>query len=248
MRLLAVDIGNSSVKCGTFDGAEAGRVTSRQHEGSKSVVVGMVLSEVKGAGPEAVLVSGVVPGLVDNLMARIKGEGVEAARFREDFAPLVEVATATPDSTGDDRVAAASAAFAEVRGAAIVVNAGTAITVDAIAATGVFLGGAILPGPSIALEALRANTALLPPVRLVAPISTIGQDTVQAMLSGCVAGIAGAADRLVGDMRMEMGEPNCAVLLTGGASDMLYEHLRTACRREPALVLQGLVLSYLGTK
>jgi pantothenate kinase type III len=65
------------------------------------------------------------------------------------------------------------------------------------------------------------------------------------MLSGCVVGTAGAVDRLVGSVRREMNLPECEAILTGGNSDLLYDHLQTAVRREPALVLQGLVASYL---
>lgn len=246
MRLLAVDIGNSAVKCAPFDGHAHGSVTSRRHEGSKSVVVGQVLSAVRAGPPEKVLVGGVVPEHLNALMQALEREGIPALRFRSDFQPLVEIGTSTPEGSGDDRVAAASAAFGLTGGAAVVVSAGTAVTVDSVEPGGVFLGGAILPGPELALSALSSGTVLLPPVRPVTPVSAIGKDTVQAMLSGCVIGVAGAIDRLVSVVRREMKHPECEVILTGGSADLLYDHLQTACRREPALVLQGLVVSYLG--
>lgn len=244
-RLLAVDIGNSRVKCAGFVAGRVGPATARRHEGAPSVVAGTVLSEVKRRKPQTVLVAGVVPELVANLLDELRRAECAAARFRADFDPIVEVATAAPDATGDDRVAAASAAFAAHGAPCLVINAGTAVTVDVVSAGGVFVGGAILPGPDLALSALASGAAQLPPVKAASPISALGRDTVQAMLSGCIIGTAGAIDRLVARLCEELGLADCPALLTGGAAEFVYEHLRTACRREPALVLQGLAVSYM---
>ena len=241
-RLLAVDIGNTAVKYALFEDDHLGPVKMQRHMRREPVVTGTILAEAAATEPDAILVCGVVPDLVAALCGRAAKYRI--LRFREDFPPLVEVGTSVPAETGDDRVAAASAAYARTGGAVVIVSAGTAITVDAVSAEGVFLGGAILPGPELALKALTTGTAQLPPVSPRSPVSAIGRDTVQAMLAGCLSGTAGAVDRLIQDIRREL-DSDCPVLITGGAAEMLYSALRTACRKERALVLEGLILSYL---
>jgi type III pantothenate kinase len=142
---------------------------------------------------------------------------------------------------GPDRVANCAAAHALVGGACIVVDLGTATTVDAVDAGGRFLGGAIAAGMEVSLEALVARAARLGRVPLAAPPQAIGATTEQAMRSGAVFGHAGLVDGLVERFRTELGR-DTPVLATGGLAGVVVPHCSTVARMEPDLTLIGLRL------
>jgi len=148
-----------------------------------------------------------------------------------------------PERVGMDRLAAAVGANS-LRAAgqgAIVIDAGTAITVDAVDAAGTFLGGLILPGPRIAAKSLAVHTAQLPDV-LFDPQelpSVIGTNTVDAIRGGIYWGLLGALELLVAKLRDQLG-PHTEVFVTGGAIEVWSAHLSTPARYVPDLVLIGI--------
>jgi type III pantothenate kinase len=143
-----------------------------------------------------------------------------------------------PKEVGADRIANAVAAYDLYGGPSIVVDFGTANTIEAISERGEYLGGAIFPGIEISLDALFSAAAALRRVELVAPRNVIGKSTVESIQSGCVYGFSGQVDALVDRFQAELGD--CTVVATGGLADPIIGHSRTIQHYEPWLTLQGL--------
>jgi len=146
-------------------------------------------------------------------------------------------------AVGQDRLCSAEAAYDRVGGACIVVGCGTALTVDAVSDGGAFLGGAITCGLELAAMSLHEHTALVPRVKLSRPRHVIGRDTAAAVRSGVTLGAAGAVERLVHDVRAELG-CRATVLATGGNAKALGRATGCFDRIVPGLVLEGVRLLY----
>jgi type III pantothenate kinase len=145
-----------------------------------------------------------------------------------------------PRNVGADRIANAIGAYDLYGGPTIIVDFGTANTVDAVSEQGEYLGGAIFPGIEISLDALFARAAMLRRVELVAPKNVIGKSTIEAIQSGVVYGYSGQVDGLVDRFEAELGQ--CTVVSTGGLAELIMPHCRTIQHYEPWLTLQGLRL------
>jgi type III pantothenate kinase len=143
-----------------------------------------------------------------------------------------------PKEVGADRIANAVGAYDLYGGPSIVVDFGTANTIEAISAEGEYLGGAIFPGIEISLDALFERAAALRRVELVEPRNVIGKSTVESIQSGAVYGFSGQVDALVERFQKELGD--CTVLATGGLAEPILPHSRTIQHYEPWLTLQGL--------
>jgi len=147
-----------------------------------------------------------------------------------------------PKEVGADRIADAVAAFDLYGGPTIVVDFGTANTVDAVSAKGEYLGGAIFPGIEISLDALFERAAALRSVELVAPKNVIGKSTIEAIQSGAVYGYSGQVDAIVHRFESELGPST--VVATGGLAELIMPHSDTIQHFEPWLTLQGLRIIY----
>jgi type III pantothenate kinase len=156
----------------------------------------------------------------------------------------ISILTDSPREVGADRIANAVAAhqmFPDEH--KVIVDFGTAITVDAVSAKGEYLGGAIAPGLDTAATALFSSTAQLPRVELVEPLGVIGKSTVASVQSGIIYGTAGLVDGLV-DRVVDDLDGAARVIATGGMAQVLTRHCRTIERTEPMLTLQGLRLIF----
>ena len=143
-----------------------------------------------------------------------------------------------PKEVGADRIANAVAAYDQYGGPSIVVDFGTANTIEAISAKGEYLGGAIFPGIEISMDALFGRAAALRRVELVPPKNVIGKSTVESMQSGAVYGFSGQVDALVDRFQQELGD--CTVISTGGMAEAIIPFSRTIQHHEPWLTIQGL--------
>ena len=148
-----------------------------------------------------------------------------------------------PSTVGNDRLVNAYAAGLLHGMPAIVIDLGTATTLDVVAPDGAFLGGAIAPGLGLGLDALVEHTAQLPQVPLELPDKAIGTDTVSAMLSGAVLGYFGLVKELVRRIRGELGADKPRVVLTGGLSALPWaQSIPSVDVIDPLLTLRGLAL------
>ena len=244
----ACDVGNSRVALAIVQAGRLASVVRMPHAalgGLADVLAADPVAMQLSAAP--VVVSSVNPGVarqVQQLIARItRGPFLLA---RQDFPIPIPAAVDAPDRVGMDRLLAALAAHRQVKSATIIVNVGTALTVDAVDAEGRFLGGAILPGPTLAARSLHANTAALPEVPLAAAATpeAVGRNTEEAIRAGVVLGAAGAVERLVAEQRRLLGAKT-PVVATGGGLDLLRPALSVIDVVRPDLVLEGLVAAYL---
>jgi type III pantothenate kinase len=143
-----------------------------------------------------------------------------------------------PKEVGADRIANAVGAYDLFGGPTVVVDFGTATTIEAISEKGEYLGGAIFPGIEVSMDALFERAAGLRRVELAAPKHVIGKSTVESIQSGCIYGFAGQVDALVTLFLGEVGPSQ--VVATGGLADLVLPHTRTVERFEPWLTLRGL--------
>lgn len=247
--LLAVNVGNTTTALGLFDGERrvaAWRLaTERTRTVAEYEVFVASLFEQIEASPSAlagVAVASVVPPLVPVWRALARELcGREAYVYGQDGPLGIEVRVGMPRSqVGADRLCNAIGARALYGAPVIVVDIGTATTLDVVAQDGAFVGGAIAPGPATAAEGLYARAAKLPRVELRAPGQAIGRHTVEAMQSGMVLGLAGQVDGLVARTRAELGAPGAPVVATGGLAPLVAGESRTVDRIEPWLTFVGL--------
>jgi len=141
-----------------------------------------------------------------------------------------------PSKLGADRWAALIAARELVTGAALAVVAGTAVTINALSSDGEFLGGLILPGLDMMADALTRGTAGLPQTH--GEFASFPQNTADAIASGAIQSVCGAIERMRGALAARGAEPH--ILLSGGAAETLSAHLGRPSLIVPNLVLEGL--------
>lgn len=240
-RCWTLDLGNSALKVVDWSAPEP-RASRLAWEDAWEAG----LSRLAGAPPGVALVSSVVDGpRREAVLDQLASLGVEAHVNPE--APL-SVACRCPETVGRDRLHAAAGAWRLGGEAALVVDAGTAVTVDALAApAGVptFLGGAIAPGAQLLVGALRAGGAQLAAFEVLprGDAPALGRDSREALEAGVVVGLHGAVRELVRRVAAEAGLGHAPVWLTGGAAALLPDGLfeGRALRREPLLVHHGLL-------
>jgi type III pantothenate kinase len=159
----------------------------------------------------------------------------------------VRVAIDNPREVGADRIVNAAAAFRRYGGPCIVVDFGTATTVDAIGDDGAYLGGAIAPGLNTAAEALYRVAARLQAVELIAPRSVIGKNTTHSMQAGIVIGYVALVEGLVQRMKAELqaaGAGAIPVIATGGLARLVAGETRVITHTDADLTLDGLRMIY----
>lgn len=201
--------------------------------------------------PRAVLVSSVASGELTEAWSRcLAGLWPLETEVLVNPPSGLELRVEHAQSVGADRLFAARGALARVGRSAIVVDAGTALTVDALlveAGRGIFLGGAIAPGPALLAEALGRGGARLHGIEPQPGAAALGRETAAALKAGVVVGFEGAAMELVRRVALEAELGQVPVLLTGGAAGFLRAALgRTATEllEVPTLVPEGLAAAW----
>ncbi|MCJ7522808.1 MAG: type III pantothenate kinase [Dehalococcoidia bacterium] len=249
--LLAIDIGNTNIVLGVFDGENlkaTWRISTDVHKlEDEYAVVLLNLLSMKGlrfADIDAAVLASTVPPLVTifDEMCRsyfkvtplVVGPGTKTG---------VKVALDNPREAGADRVLNAAAAHKRYSGPLIVIDFGTATTLDAVSEEGDYLGGAIAPGILISAEALFERAAKLPRVELVRPPKAIGRGTITAMQSGIIFGYVGLIEGIVARMKKELGG-EVKVIATGGLADIIARETGIVDAIEPDLTLFGLRMVY----
>jgi type III pantothenate kinase len=244
--LLAVALGNTTASAALASDEGLGDVLR--------VPIGRLenLKEILSVTEEGIAEEGVpvvVASVNPRALARLRGIAIDATGAEpevagDDFPIPIRAEVEAPERVGTDRLLAALAAFRRAKGPCIVVDAGTAVTVDAVSADGAFLGGAIFPGLEMIADTLARGTALLPKISVPSDAPRIGRNTREAIAAGLLHGAAGAVAALVAGARAAVGA-KAPVLLTGGDAALLAPHLPSDMRHvQPNLVLEGLVLAW----
>ncbi len=161
---------------------------------------------------------------------------------------LIDIQLPNPDEIGADRLVNAIAAYEQYRCNLVVVDFGTAITFDCVTSKCAYMGGAILPGIAISLEALATKTAKLPHIDVSeAPERVIGKSTVEAMKSGILHGYGAMLDGMVAAIRPELtrtDDEDLKVIATGGMASLVAPYSRVINHVDPLITLEGLRIIY----
>jgi type III pantothenate kinase len=244
--LLAVDVGNSNVVVGVFDAerlVQSWRLSTRRESTADELQV--LLRSLLGdalAGIRDAVVASVVPPLTAPMMEAIRGLcGVSPLEVEPGVKTGLRIRSDNPQEVGADRVLNAIAAHVRHTGAVIVIDFGTATTLDVVTGGGDYLGGVICPGPRLGGEALSARAARLPPVDLQVPPRVIGRNTIDSIRSGLLHGHAAMVDGLVRRIEAELGVAT-TVIATGGLAPVVGPLMDRLDGIEPDLTLEGLRL------
>jgi len=242
--LLAVDVGNTQTALGLYGASELADHWRLATERSTTAdELGVVLSGLLDfEGVDGICLASTVPTLVREW---------EALADKWAHAPLLVVGPGVktgipiryddPREVGADRIVNAVAAKERYGAPVIVVDFGTSTNFDVVSSEGEYVGGVIAPGIEISMDALFARAARLMRVDFVEPPSVIGKTTVHSLQSGLVYGFAGQVDRIVEEIRRELGAEARAVA-TGGLAEIITPHSRTIELVDPWLTLEGLRL------
>jgi type III pantothenate kinase len=245
--LLAVDIGNTHVVFDLYDSSELKQTfraaTVRTRTGDEYGVLlrqMLTLRGVEATAISAAIIASVVPPLTDVMV-----DAIRHAFARE---PLVvgpglktgiSVRYDNPHDVGADRICNAVAAYERLHGGVIVVDFGTATIFDCISPKGEYLGGVIVPGIQLSLDALLGRAAKLSRIEIAEPPRVVGRNTTHALQSGVIHGYAALVDGLVGKIKAEL-DFECSVLGTGKLSELIAKHSTTLESLDPDLTLHGL--------
>ncbi|HEY6726122.1 MAG TPA: type III pantothenate kinase [Polyangiaceae bacterium] len=246
--LLAVDVGNTNVTCGVF--AEADLVHTFRLRSSRERTVDecavslhqmLALRGVAARDLSAAIVASVVPALTETFARAIDATLVQRPLVvgAPGFDLGLVIACDNPAEVGADRIVNAVAALARCPGGALVVDLGTATTIDCVSPRGEFLGGVIAPGVEVGLQALVGRTAKLPPVPLTPPPAALGRNTRHAMQAGSVYGHAALVDGLLSRLQAEL-DFEAEVIGTGGLAPAIAPHTTRLRSLDPDLTLSGL--------
>ena len=253
---LALDIGNSAVKGGLFRGdrlADVFHLEVSVDSGAAGVEVWAeaLRPHLADAPPSHAGLASVVPKATGPAQEGIRSVvGITATVIRTSMALPFEMGYETPHTLGTDRLAAAAAAWCLYgqRGdgrredtparSVIAVDAGTAVTFDVVDASGVYRGGAISAGPALTRQALDVGTAQLPPVPLEIRSTPMGRSTQEAIQSGILWGLVDSVEGMIRRLQSLLAD-DPVVLVTGGWSAVLAEHVAGIDHVAPHLVLDG---------
>ena len=249
--LLAIDVGNTNIVLGVFEGStlvQSWRLQTLRERTSDELgllVDGLFAhSQIDRVRIRGVILGSVVPPLTGTMRAMVQRYfGVAAITVEPGVNTGMPILYENPAEVGADRIVNAVAAFEKFGGGGgrplIVVDFGTATTLDAISAKGEYLGGAICPGVQISADALFQRAARLPRIDVRKPARIIGRTTVGAMESGLFYGYVGMVEGLVRRMSDELGGDVICVA-TGGLADVIAPEVPRIQHVDADLTLHGL--------
>ena len=249
--LLAIDVGNTNIVLGVFDGetlVESWRLQTLRERTSDELgllVDGLFShSRIERMQIDGIILGSVVPPLTPTILAMAERYfGVKALTVDPAVNAGMPILYENPWEVGADRIVNSVAAYEKFgRGSnrpLIVVDFGTATTLDAVSANGEYLGGAICPGVQISADALFQRAARLPRIDVRKPRRIVGQTTVAAMQSGLFYGYVGMVEGLVRRMGAELGG-NAICVATGGLAPVIAPETSLIEHIDPDLTLHGL--------
>lgn len=251
--LLVIDVGNTNMVFGIFRGDRLVgnfRMTTDANQTSDEIGLyicayfsrfGLELGEITD-----VVIGSVAPQVMYTLTsAVVKYLGKTPLVVDDGLDPrLPYVPCASEERLGPDRAAADVAALAKYGAPLVVLDFGTATTLDALSPEGVYLGGCITAGVRVSIDGLFQKTALLPRVELVKPDTVLGTTAVGQIQAGAVLGYIGAVEYLIRRAKEEMGGGDIRVVATGGLARMVADNTDLIDIVDPQLVLDGLRIIY----
>ena len=249
--LLAIDIGNTNLVIGCFDGEtlafKARIATDRTRTSDQYGVEIKNMMEAYGVQVSDIddcIISSVVPPVFNSVKTGVwKVIGKQPMVVGPGLKTGLNIQVEVPSQVGADRIVIAVAALAEYTAPLILMDMGTATTIEVVEPENRYLGGVIFPGVRVSLDALTSRAAQLPGISLDNPKSVIGKNTVDCMRSGMMYGTAAMIDGLVERIEEELGH-KCTLVATGGMAQFIVPLCKRDFILEKNLLLKGLNLIY----
>lgn len=249
--ILAIDIGNSNIMLGGFDGDELSFVASistdvnrTADEYADKLTSVLALYKISKKEINGCIISSVVPPLNTIIKKAIEflyhlepmfvGPGIKTG---------INIHCDTPSSVGSDLICASVAAHHVYGSPSLIVDMGTATKMTVVNAKGAFIGVSIIPGVMMGLNALATETAQLPKVSLDAPNTVIGKNTADCIKSGVIFGNASLIDGMIDRINEEVGQ-KLPVYATGGFASSIIPYCKHEIELDEHLVLKGLNILY----
>ena len=249
--LLAIDIGNTNLVIGCIHDDKilfkARIATDRTRTSDQyGVEIKSMLEAygVKRSDIEDCIISSVVPPVFNSVRTGvIKIIGKQPMVVGPGLKTGLNIHVDVPSQVGSDRIVIAVAALAEYKAPLLLMDLGTATTIESVEPDNVYMGGVIIPGVRVSLDALTSRAAQLPGISLDQPKQVIGKNTVDCMRSGMMYGTAAMIDGLVERMEEELGH-RCTLIATGGLAQFITPLCRREIILEKDLLLKGLNIIY----
>ena len=251
--LLAIDVGNSNTSVGLFDRDKQLRFLASLDTDSRKTADQIsidlmnlfALYHFRFEDVTRAILCSVVPPLnfmMEKALARLLGKppmvvgpGVRTG---------LNIRLAVQSQVGADIVADAVAALEKFEPPIVTIDMGTATTMSLVGRGNVYLGGPIIPGLRVSLDALSSSAAQLFGISLEKPQRVIGKNTIECMRSGIMYGHASMIDGMIDRMQEELGEPIASVIATGGTSQFVVPLCRHKIIYDKDLLLKGLAILY----
>lgn len=245
VNLLAVSVGNTRTRVGAFVEGKLVEVAMLENarDGELGDAMDHAFTSLRERDDTVVLMASVNPTAAELMERQIeKHLQREIKRVERDLPIPIGRQLDREAIVGEDRLLNAAAAYDVLKQACVVVDSGTAITVDFVDGAGTFHGGAIAPGAQLMLDSLHHRTALLPEVEFARPVEAIGHNTMEAMRAGVFHGMRGMVRELVERYAEHLGQFPM-VIATGGDADLLFRDFELVDRVVPDLTLIGLAVT-----
>ena len=253
--ILTIDIGNSNIVLGgvreneiVFEARLRTEVTKTSDQYCVDLKILMEVYGVSNKDIEGTIIASVVPQVLNSMRTAIqKLTGKVPLVVGPGLKTGLNILLENPGQTGADLVVADVAALREHKPPLIVIDMGTATTMSVLDKTGAHIGGCIIPGVKISMDALTDKTALLPGLQLDQPKRAIGRNTIDAMRSGIMLGTACMLDGMVERMEAELG-CKTTVIATGGIAKFIVPMCKTPMIYDKDLIIKGLAALYRDNK
>ena len=250
--LLVIDVGNTNITLGVFDGEEllgTFRMTTKLPRTSDEY--GITLKDlierqgILSTDIDAAIVASVVPDVMHSLgSAMIKYFGIKPMVVSAGIKTGIRVATENPRQVGADRIVDAVAAYTLHGGPVIVIDYGTATTFDLVGPDGSFLSAVIAPGIRTSAQAMWGQAALLPAIEIKKPDSILAKETISSMQAGIVYGQIGQTEYIIQKMKEESGFLDAKVVASGGLGKIIAKETDMIDVYDSQLTLKGLRIIY----
>ncbi len=250
--VLVIDIGNTNITCGVFDGdviKTTFRLTTKLQRTSDEYGVFICellrTNNIEIEAIKEVMISSVVPNINYSFQnGIIKYIGKKPLLVGAGTKTGIKIQIANPKEAGPDRIVDAVAAYYLYGGPVLVIDFGTATTYDLITEDGAFVAGVTSPGIRISANALWKDTASLPEIEIKKPATILAKDTITSMQGGLVYGYIGQTEYIIRKMKEESGIQNLKVVATGGLGKMISDEVKEIDVYDPMLTLKGLNIIY----
>ena len=249
--ILTIDIGNSNIVLGGVEGKEISFEARLRTDATKTsdeycIDLKMILDVygVSAANIEGAIIASVVPQVLNSLRTAVKKlTGKTALVVGPGLKTGLNIQIENPAQTGADLVVGCVAALREHKAPMIIIDMGTATTMIVLDKNSAMIGGCIMPGVKISMDALTDRTALLPGLQLDQPKKAIGRNTIDCMRSGIMMGSACMIDGMIDRMEAELGYET-TVIATGGMAKFVLPMCKKKIIYDKDLLVKGLATLY----